>query len=101
MADAAEVVESNVGDLAWTMKDLFAGAAGGIAQVLLGALKSRLYLGQTRPIKKMLIFIVGQPFGEHYSTLSSHSNLIKLHPRRHCQSPSPSYIYIFLCTLLC
>ena len=42
MADVAEDIESHgVGNTSWvrTAKDLFAGAAGGIAQVLLGELK--------------------------------------------------------------
>jgi solute carrier family 25 (mitochondrial carnitine/acylcarnitine transporter), member 20/29 len=40
MADAAAEIEE--GGLKRTLKDLFAGAAGGIAQVLLG--ESQLYL---------------------------------------------------------
>ena len=42
MADAV-VVESDVGGLTRTLKDLFAGAAGGIAQVLLGVLELHLF----------------------------------------------------------
>ena len=38
-----EGVESDVSGLAQTVKDLFAGAAGGIAQVLLGVLKLLLF----------------------------------------------------------
>ena len=38
MADAANDIEEH-GGLARTMKDLFAGAAGGVAQVLLGMSK--------------------------------------------------------------
>ena len=42
MADAAEDIEAHLmGNASWvrTAKDLFAGAAGGIAQVLLGELQ--------------------------------------------------------------
>lgn len=36
MADSAADIEAHVGGAKQTAKDLFAGAAGGVAQVLLG-----------------------------------------------------------------
>lgn len=36
MADSAADIEAHVGSAKQTAKDLFAGAAGGVAQVLLG-----------------------------------------------------------------
>lgn len=41
MADSAADVEAHVGGAKQTAKDLFAGAAGGVAQVLLGECPQR------------------------------------------------------------
>lgn len=58
MADAANEIEE--GGLKRTLKDLFAGAAGGIAQVLLGELNVTSWLfisfSSPNPYQKVLLF---------------------------------------------